>query len=104
MAEKIQLKLVDKLKRKERGIKTRDNIFVLKYTSMQAVLIECGFLTHLEERKLLTEDSYRNDIVSVISFGVGDYLKKGEKMNINWGLIFNVVLLQCRYYNYYSSF
>ncbi|MCG8539445.1 MAG: N-acetylmuramoyl-L-alanine amidase [Clostridia bacterium] len=46
LAEEIQLKLVDKLKREDRGIKTRDDFFILKYTSIPAVLIECGFLTN----------------------------------------------------------
>lgn len=76
LAEKIQLKLVDKLKRKDRGIKTRDNLFVLKYTSMPAVLIECGFLTNPEEKNLLTKDNFRNNISTAISSGLGEYIEK----------------------------
>jgi len=76
LAKEIQNTLIDKLNRTDRGIKTRPDLFVLKYTSMPAVLIECGFITNAEERKLLTADRYRNDIAAAISDGVGEYYKK----------------------------
>ncbi|MTI62213.1 MAG: N-acetylmuramoyl-L-alanine amidase [Firmicutes bacterium] len=82
LAEEIQLKLVDKLKRKDLGIKTRDDLFVLKYTSMPAVLIECGFLTNPEEKKLLTSDSYGNDIATAISSAASEYFEKLNRKEV----------------------
>lgn len=76
LAGVIQHNMIDKLNMTNRGVKTRPDLFVLKYTSMPAVLIECGFITNPEENKLLTADKYRNDIAAAISDGVGEYYKK----------------------------
>lgn len=76
LAGVIQHSIVDKLNRIDRGLKARPDLFVLKYTSMPAVLVECGFITNPEERKSLNTDRYRNDIVAAISDGVGKYYKK----------------------------
>jgi len=73
LAEKIQFHLIDKLKRIDRGIKSRSDLFVLKYTSMPAVLIECGFLSNKEELKLLTDCNYIDNIAAAILGGIGNY-------------------------------
>lgn len=76
LAKEIQNTIIDKLNRTDRGIKTRPDLFVLKYTSMPTVLVECGFITNAEERKLITADRYRNDIAAAIFYGVGEYYEK----------------------------
>jgi N-acetylmuramoyl-L-alanine amidase len=76
LAGVIQHSMIDKLNITDRGFKARPDLFVLKYTSMPAVLVECGFITNLEESELLITDKYRNDIAAAISDGVGEYYKK----------------------------
>jgi N-acetylmuramoyl-L-alanine amidase len=44
--------------RENRGIKTSE-FYVLKYTKMTAVLVECGFMTNKEECELLKTIEYR---------------------------------------------
>ncbi len=82
LAKEIQHNMIDKLNRTNRGVKTKPDLFVLKYTSMPAVLIECGFITNPEERKLLTTDRYRNDIAAAITDGVGEYYKKTNRKEV----------------------
>ncbi|MEJ6950376.1 N-acetylmuramoyl-L-alanine amidase family protein [Natronospora cellulosivora (SeqCode)] len=75
LAEKILFNLIDKLKRTDRGIKSRNDLFVLRYTTMPAVLVECGFLSNSEERELLCDDNYRDDLVAAIFCGISKYFK-----------------------------
>lgn len=46
---------------KDRGLKEA-NFYVLKNSSSPAVLLECGFMTNLEDLEILKKDSYRNDV------------------------------------------
>lgn len=64
-AEKIQTSLIINTKAKNRGIKWR-NFYVLRRTKMPAILIECGFITNLEEEKKLCSENYQNKIIKSI--------------------------------------
>lgn len=57
----------------DRGVKTAD-FYVLKYTSMPAVLVECAFMTNLEEAKLLMSEEYRAECAIELARGVCEYL------------------------------
>lgn len=76
LAKEIQLSLIEKLKRRDREIKERADLFVLKYTIMPAVLIECGFMSSPEERELLSNEKYKEDIATAILGGVKNYFEK----------------------------
>ncbi|WP_227394248.1 N-acetylmuramoyl-L-alanine amidase [Jeotgalibacillus aurantiacus] len=58
LAEAVHYSLIKETRRKDRGIKTA-NFHVLRETVMPAVLIECGFMTNREEKKLLASEDYR---------------------------------------------
>jgi len=49
------------------------NYYVLKETTMPAVLVECGFLTNSGERSKLTTDEYQEKIAWGIYLGIVDY-------------------------------
>ncbi|MCL2356910.1 MAG: N-acetylmuramoyl-L-alanine amidase [Defluviitaleaceae bacterium] len=53
--------------------KANDNYYVLKQTSMPAVLVECGFLTNYAERQKLLNDDYQEKIAWSIYLGILDY-------------------------------
>jgi N-acetylmuramoyl-L-alanine amidase len=56
--------------------KANDNYYVLKQTSMPAVLVECGFLSNPSERaKLLTEE-YQERVAWGIYMGIVDYFNE----------------------------
>lgn len=46
---------------KNRGVKNGDWIYVLKYTLMEAVLVELAFMTNKNDAKLLMSDEYRRE-------------------------------------------
>lgn len=52
------------------------SFFVLKGTSMPAVLIEAGFLSNQLEEKYLRNGFYRQQIAEVVSDGIADYNRK----------------------------
>ncbi|MCL2386197.1 MAG: N-acetylmuramoyl-L-alanine amidase [Defluviitaleaceae bacterium] len=53
--------------------KANSNYFVLKQTSMPAVLVECGFLTNSSERNKLLNETYQEKIAWGIYLGIIDY-------------------------------
>ncbi len=69
-AQTIHQALIGATGRKDRGIKKSDDFYVLKNTKMQAVLLECGFMTNREEAELLTDDKYRKTCAAAICRGV----------------------------------
>jgi len=58
-----------------RGVKKRTDLAVLKGTSMNAALIEMGFITNSEEVKNLQSDSYQNKIVESIVRAIQRYFQ-----------------------------
>ena len=73
LAEEIEKEVVAMTKRKDRGVKRSSDLYVLRYTKMMAVLVECGFLTNLEEATLLRSQKYRKDCAEGICKGICDY-------------------------------
>lgn len=61
----------------DRGVKKTDSLYVLKRTSMPAILIECGFLSNLMERELLKEEAYQQSIAGAIAEGIDKYIRRG---------------------------
>jgi len=53
--------------------KPNTNYYVLRQTTMPAVLVECGFLTNPNEKKKLTLDEYQEKIAWAIYSGIVDY-------------------------------
>jgi N-acetylmuramoyl-L-alanine amidase len=51
------------------------NYYVLRNTSVPAVLIECGFLSNEKEALLLNSVPYQEKLAEVIALGIENYLK-----------------------------
>ncbi len=75
IADLIQKRLIEVTGRKDRGVKERDNIYVLKETRCPAVLVECGFITNQEEEKLLNDITYQLRVVLAIELAINEYLE-----------------------------
>lgn len=86
IAEKIHSRLIAETGRKDRGVKHSD-FYVLRKTKMPAVLVECGFMTNMEEALLLKSDSYRRKCAEAICQGVckfaGVEYKEADEMPVN---------------------
>ena len=60
----------------DRGIASADFV-VLRETNMAAVLVECGFMSNVEELERLKSDDYQWKLARGITQGVTDYLNTG---------------------------
>jgi len=75
LAESVLRGVIAKTGAKSRGVK-QATFRVLRDTRMPAVLVEGGFLTNREERTLLQDPKYVNQIAWGIALGIDDYLHK----------------------------
>lgn len=75
LAKEIKRELVNIRKNNNRSIKNGD-FYVLNKTPCPAVLIEVGFLSNPEDRKLLTDPKYQKKIAVAIRKGVVQFFLK----------------------------
>lgn len=74
LAQQIQASLVKNVGLRDRGVKPRKDLCVLKYTKSPAVIVETAFISNPTEAKLLKDNP---DIFArAIAEGVKNYLKK----------------------------
>lgn len=76
LAESIMDSLINDTDTK-REIRITD-LYMYKYISTPGVLIECGFLSNYQERKLLQDKAYQELLASSISKGVVSYFNKNS--------------------------
>ncbi len=77
LAEIIQGELRNVLdKNNNRQPKPRTDLYLLKYATVPAVLVECGFLSNPAEEKLLNDGYYQEKIAWAIYIGILKYLSK----------------------------
>lgn len=69
LADIVQEKLVSATGFKDRGVKVRNNLYVLKHTKMPAILAEVGFISNLEQAKDLFSDDCQFYIAQAIFMG-----------------------------------
>jgi len=65
-AEYIQQGMIDVLGSRNRGVKTSDSLYVLRRTSMPAVLIEPLFVTGEEDSMIYSRENYYRDLANGI--------------------------------------
>ena len=63
----------------KRAAKSNTNYYVLRATTIPAVIVECGFLTNLEEEKLLNSEEYQDKIAWSIYLGIVKYYEAINK-------------------------
>jgi N-acetylmuramoyl-L-alanine amidase len=74
LASCILPRVIDETEAVSRGVRA-GNFHVIRETQMPAVLVEGGFVTNQEERSLLNEKRYLDQIAKGIAEGVDKYLK-----------------------------
>lgn len=76
LADSLQLQLNSILGRSAgRKANTNPSYFILRKTTMPAVIVECGFLTNSWDRDSLTQDAYQEKVAWAIYLGIIDYFK-----------------------------
>lgn len=73
LAEAIQDSLLDMDDTNTRTAKSSDSYYLLKNTSIPAVIVECGFLSNPEETARLKDSNYQKKLAYAISLGVCRY-------------------------------
>lgn len=77
LAECIQHELSSFLgQNKKRDAKSNSSYYILKQTTMPAVIVECGFLTNYGERQKLTQDEYQDKVAWGIYKGIIAYYEE----------------------------
>ncbi|MGI8889637.1 MAG: N-acetylmuramoyl-L-alanine amidase family protein [Chthoniobacterales bacterium] len=69
LAADIHRQVIGGTTTENRGIRRR-GYFVLRKTSIPAVLVECGFLTNRDETRLILQSSYRERLADKIAAGI----------------------------------
>lgn len=69
LADIVQDKLVSATGFKDRGVKIRNNLYVLKHTKMPAILCEVGFISNNEQARDLFSDDCQFYIAQAIYMG-----------------------------------
>ena len=59
---------------KNRGVKPRRKLVVLKKTKMPAVLVEVEFLSNTEQLQFLSDENNREDLADAIATGIEKYI------------------------------
>ncbi|MDX2243128.1 MAG: N-acetylmuramoyl-L-alanine amidase [Leptolyngbyaceae cyanobacterium bins.302] len=74
LARAVQDSLLQELGARDRGVRTA-NFYVIRYTSMPAILVETGFVTGSEDAARLSSASGRSRIAKAIARGILQYLR-----------------------------
>ncbi len=74
LARLVQNSLVQELGARDRGVKAA-NFYVIRYTSMPAILVETGFVTGSEDAARLASASGRSRIARAIARGILEYIR-----------------------------
>ncbi|MGN0483195.1 MAG: N-acetylmuramoyl-L-alanine amidase CwlD, partial [Lachnospiraceae bacterium] len=77
LAECLQKELIETLdKENKRQAKANESYYILKKTSIPAVIVECGFLSNPQEAALLSSEEYQKKVAEAICTGIQIYLGK----------------------------
>jgi N-acetylmuramoyl-L-alanine amidase len=74
LAMPVQIALVAATGEKDRGVKERNDLYVLNGTDMPAILVEVGFISHPATEAKVKSQSYRDTLAAAIAEGIADYL------------------------------
>lgn len=74
LARLVQNSLLQELGARDRGVRTA-NFYVIKYTSMPAILVETGFVTGSEDAARFAKATGRTQIARAIARGILQYMR-----------------------------
>ena len=60
----------------KREVKENDTYYMLKFSEVPTIIVECGFLTNPTEAQKLTTEEYQNDVAFAICEGIVKWLDK----------------------------
>lgn len=79
LASMIQKQIISSTKQtKIREIKSNNDYYLLKHSTLPTVIVECGFLSNPEEENLLLNDEYQRKMAWAIHLGILQYLHQNQ--------------------------
>ena len=77
LAKSIQENLNESIQIENKRVPMKiDNIYIMKHVEIPTTIVECGFLSNLEEEKKLLTDEYQDRLAWGIYNGIMDYFKE----------------------------
>lgn len=58
----------------------KERFYVIRYTTMPAILCEVGFISNPEQEQLMYDDAWQEQVAASIVAGIKDYLYKGREV------------------------
>jgi N-acetylmuramoyl-L-alanine amidase len=74
LASSIQSAVIDALKTNDRGVKDA-NFYVIRYTTMPAILLETAFISSPYEEARLQNETFRKNVAAAVFRGIYNYYK-----------------------------
>jgi N-acetylmuramoyl-L-alanine amidase len=75
LAKSIQQSLISGINNgNKREIKSTRDVYILRKTTVPAVLVECGFISNYNEEKLLNTEEYQKKVAKCVAKGIENYL------------------------------
>lgn len=88
LAEYIQAEMISIMDRgNDRKIKPKNDVYLFKGNDIPGALVECGFLSNLEEEQLLKQDHYQEKLAWCIFCGIVRYLEKEDNTQIKQEIV-----------------
>ena len=78
LAESVQNQMTEFLGVRRREPKANENYFMLKRTTIPAIIVECGFLSNRGDRELLVTEAHQQRVAWAIYVGVVNFLNGME--------------------------
>ena len=76
LAESVQKSLNDMKEAPRECSALRGDYYVLNNNTVPSIICECGFLSNIEDEKLLLDEGYRNKLAYAVFCGVVDYFSQ----------------------------
>lgn len=74
LAKQLQENLNKSIQKENRRVAMKlDTVYIMKHVEIPISIVECGFLSNLEEEKQLLDDSYQNKLAWGIYNGIQEY-------------------------------
>ena len=64
----------------KRTSKRSEGVYLLEHITCPGVLIECGFLSNLQEEAMLRSESYQKKLCCVMVSSLSSYLQTGRRI------------------------
>ena len=80
LATAIQNNLNEAIQRENKRVPMKiSNVYIIKNVEIPTTIVECGFLSHPEEEKLLQNNEYQNKLAWGIYNGIMEYFYTNSK-------------------------